>query len=339
MKYLFAFSTLLLACTGMTQLSASQPSKNEAWVVYEGKGGPGKGKHIVFVTGDEEYRSEESMPQLAKILAVRHGFKCTVLFAIDKKNGAINPQQLDNIPGLEQLEKADLMVIFTRFRNLPDEQMKFIVEYTNSGKPILGLRTATHAFSPSKQSKFAMYHWQAGKEFPGGFGRQVLGETWVAHYGAHQKESTRGVVAEGMEKNPLVRGLEDLWGPSDVYALKKLTGDSQPIIMGQVLKGMKPTDEPAPGKKLVPITWIKSYTGETGKKARVFATTMGHGGDLVNEGVRRMLVNGVFWCLEMEQQIPERANVAIVGEYKPSNIGVGGHKKNVRPADLRLTEP
>ena len=115
-------------------------------VVFEGRRGPGRGKHIVFVIGDDEYRSEDSMPMLAKILAVRHGFKCTALFAMNKETGEIDPGALDNIPGLEALETADLMVIFTRFRELPDEQMKYIIDYTNSGKPIVGLRTATHAF-------------------------------------------------------------------------------------------------------------------------------------------------------------------------------------------------
>src|SRR5579871_6061069 len=104
----------------------------DPWLVLEGAAGPGKGKHIVLVSGDEEYRSEEALPQLAKILSQRHGFKCTVLFAIDPKDGTINPNQNNNIPGLEALAKADLMVIFTRFRKLPDDQMKYIAEYVES---------------------------------------------------------------------------------------------------------------------------------------------------------------------------------------------------------------
>src|SRR5436305_11706325 len=109
-----------------------------AGVVYEGGDGPGRGKHIVLVSGDEEYRSEESLPQLGKILARHHGFKCTVLFAIDPKDGTINPN-VSNIPGLEALKTADLMIIFTRFRDLPDEQMKHVVEYLEAGKPVIGL--------------------------------------------------------------------------------------------------------------------------------------------------------------------------------------------------------
>src|SRR5207244_3454861 len=94
-----------------SSLAAGRARADDPWIVYDGYDGPGKGKHVVFVTGDEEYRSEESMPQLAKILARRHGFKCTVLFAVDRKDGTINPQQLDNIPGLQALDTADLMVI------------------------------------------------------------------------------------------------------------------------------------------------------------------------------------------------------------------------------------
>src|SRR5262245_65661752 len=102
------------------------PPDDSLFVVYDGFDGPGKGKHVVLVSGDEEYRSEESLPQLGKILAKRHGFKCTVLFAIDPKDGTINPDIKDNIPGLESLGSADLMVLFTRMRDLPDEQMKHI---------------------------------------------------------------------------------------------------------------------------------------------------------------------------------------------------------------------
>ena len=74
------FVSLLLLCSAGPALAAGDP-----WVVYDGGDGPGKGKHVVLVCGDEEYRSEEALPQLGKILATRHGFKCTVLFAIDPR--------------------------------------------------------------------------------------------------------------------------------------------------------------------------------------------------------------------------------------------------------------
>ena len=119
-------------------------------VVYEGKEGPGKGRHIVLLSGDEEYRSEEVMTQLGRILALHHGFKCTVLYAINPQSGEIDPLTKNNIPGIEALDHADLCVMLLRFRELPDEQMKHFVDFVNSGKPILALRTSTHAFAYSK---------------------------------------------------------------------------------------------------------------------------------------------------------------------------------------------
>src|SRR5580765_2831516 len=117
-----------------------------AGIVFQGTSGPGKGKHIVLVSGDDEYRSEEALPQLAKILATHHGFTCTVLFAIDPATGDIAPDRHQNIPGLEALDSADLLILFTRFRDLPDAQMKHIVDYVESGRPVVAMRTATHAF-------------------------------------------------------------------------------------------------------------------------------------------------------------------------------------------------
>ena len=321
---------------GMICLSGS-PVKAEPGVVFEGKDGPGKGKHIVFLVGDEEYRSEDSMPQLAKILAVRHGFKCTVLFAMNKESGQIDPQTLDNIPGLEVLDTADLMVMFLRFRELPDEQMKHVIDYTNSGRPIVGLRTSTHAFNyrTHKDSPYAKYSFQS-KDPDGGYGRQVFGETWINHYGVHQKESTRGLIAEGMKEHPIVRGIDGIWGESDVYALTKLAGDCKPLVMGQVLSGMNPDDKPNPDKKLVPVAWTKTYTGEQGKTARVFTTTMGHSFDFKNEGFRRLLVNACYWTMGMESQIPAKGNVDIVGQYEPNKIGMGKHKTGLKPSDHKL---
>src|SRR5947209_7283034 len=206
-------SPLWLALAILTLPTFSLLAADHPWLTFEGKEGPGKGKHLVLISGDEEYRSEEGLPQLAKILARHHGFKCTVLFAIDPKDGTINPNVRNNIPGLEALRTADLLVLFTRFRELPDEQMKYLVEYVESGRPIIGLRTATHAFNIKAGRTYAKYHWQS-KEWDGGFGRQVLGETWVSHHGQHGKQSTRGVLTPGAEGHPILRGIHDgdIWG-------------------------------------------------------------------------------------------------------------------------------
>ena len=320
----------------MFALVTAHANAADAWVVYEGSEGPGKGKQIVLISGDEEYRSEEGLPQLGKILARHHGFTCTVLFAVDPKSGEIDPAHTQNIPGLEALRSADLLILLTRFRNLPDEQMQYIADYVESGKPILGMRTATHAFKLSRDSKFAKYSWNA-KE--GGFGKQVLGETWVNHHGGHGKQSTRGIIAEGQEDTPIFRGIKsgEIWGPSDVYGVNlPLSGDSRPILLGQVLSGMNPDDPPVEGElnnPMMPIAWTRHYTGDKGKTARVFTTTMGAATDLSNEALRRLIVNAAYWCVGMEDRIPAKSNVEIVGEFNPTPFGFGAFKKGVKPAD------
>jgi hypothetical protein len=329
-----ARALLLAAAAGL--LPAARAA--DPWVVYEGGDGPGKGKHVVLVSGDEEYRSEEALPQLAKILARRHGFKCTVLFAIDPRDGTINPNVNDNIPGLEALKTADLMIIFTRFRHLPDEQMKYVVDYVESGRPILGMRTATHAFDLPGKGKYADYSYQ--KAHGGGFGKKVLGETWVSHHGLHKSQSTRGVLAPGAADSPILRGVRDgdIWGPTDVYGVRlPLPGDSKPLVLGQVLAGMKPTDEPVAGPKndpMMPVAWTKTYTGKAGKAARVFTTTMGASQDLLSEGLRRLLVNACYWAVGLEDKIPAKSNVDLVGAYKPRPFGNDEFKTGVKPADL-----
>ena len=323
-----------------------------AGVVYEGGEGPGKGKHIVLVSGDEEYRSEEALPQLGKILARHHGFKCTVLFAINPETGAIDPTA-SNIPGLEALDSADLMVIFTRFRDLPDEQMKHIVDYLDAGKPIVGIRTATHAFQIKEGKTYSKYSYNAKAEgYEQGFGRQVLGETWINHHGKHGSQSTRGIVVKGQEGHPILRGIDDgdIWGPTDVYGVRlPLPDGSQPLVLGQVLAGMEPDDPPAgpvedrktkktihPNDPMMPIAWTKTYTGSAGNKGRVFCSTIGAANDLPSEGVRRLLVNACYWALGMEDQITAKSNVDLVGDYQPSNFKFGGFKPGIKPEEHAL---
>jgi type 1 glutamine amidotransferase len=309
-------------------------AQDKAWIVYESFDGPGKGKHIVLVSGDEEYRSEEALPQLGKILAKHHGFKCTVLFAIDPKSGEIDPNK-SNIPGLEALKSADLMIIATRFRNLPEEQMEHIVNYIEAGKPIIGMRTATHAFNGMK-GKFAKYNNNSGeKGYEGGFGRQVLGEKWISHHGSHGKESTRGILNTQQASHPILRGLKDgeIWGPTDVYGASPLA-PSTVLVHGQVLTGMKFDDEPVKGKKnepMMPVAWTREHNG-----ARIFTTTMGASQDLEAAGTRRMLVNAAYWCVGMEKAITPTLNVDTVGQYQATRFGFNGFKKGVMPSDLGI---
>ena len=331
---------LIVSCIAAAALLGNVAQADDEWIVLPGGEEPGKGKNIVLVSGDEEYRSEEALPQLAKILSKHHGFTCTVLFAIDKGTGEINPDVNDNIPGLAALDTADLMVIFTRFRNLPDDQMRHVVDYVESGRPVVGMRTATHAFNLSPPSKFMQYTWtNKDNMWEGGFGRQVLGETWISHHGEHSKQSTRGIIAPDMKSHPIVRGISDgeIWGPTDVYGVRlPLPGDSKALVLGQVLEGMKLDDKPVEGKKndpMMPVAWIKSYTGASGKMARVFNTTMGASQDLESEGLRRLLVNACYWGLGLEEQIRADSKVNIVGDYRPTPFKFKGFVKGKKPAD------
>ena len=317
-------------------LSAAFAQAKE-WVVYEGKEGPGTGKHIVLLSGDEEYRSEEGMPFLGKILAQRHGFKCTVLFPIDPKTGEIDPKYTKNVPGMEALKSADLVIVLWRFRELPDEQMQHFVDYYLSGKPIIALRTSTHAFnySDKTESKFKHYDWRS-KEWKGGFGKQVLGETWVAHHGAHKKEATRGIIEASAKEHPILKGVENIFGDSDVYTANP-PEDAEILVRGQVLKGMKPEDEPVVGKKnepMQPVVWVRNYKNEAGKTNKIVTTTMGSSTDLQNEGLRRLLVNAAYWAVGLP--VPEKADVSYVGEFKPLMYGFDGFKKGVKPAEHEL---
>jgi len=327
MKLVVVFFDLLLA--GTVFAGQTQP-----WLALEGKRGPGTGKHIVFVSGDEEYRSEESLPMLGKLLSARHGFKCTVLFAINKQTGEIDPKTLDNIPGLEALGTADLMVICARYRELPDGQMKFVDAYLESGKPVIGIRPAVVSFRNKQESAFFKYSSdnRAG-DYAGGFGQQVLGSTWISHHGAHGKESTRGMIVEAQRSHPLLRGVETMWGPTDVYTIHTpIPHDGQVLVMGQVLQGMKPDDPPS-DKPQMPLAWTKNYPTQRGN-ARVFMTTMGDAQDFTDEHFRRMIVNACYWALGLEQEIPAKNNVDIVGQYAPTPFGFNKFKKGLKPSDL-----
>lgn len=334
---LFCLSVFCVCLLGGMMPSCAQTSAQ--WITYEGKSGPGKGKHIVLISGDEEYRSEEAMPMMARILSDHHGFKCTVLFAIDPSTGTVDPNNQTNIPGLNQLETADLMIMSLRFRELPDDQMKFIDQYVRSGKPFIALRTSTHAFQykRNQQSPYARYSFDSKVPgWEGGFGKKILGETWVAHHGHHGKEGTRGLNNGLFDSHPLLKGVKDIWGYSDVYTITNLNADSQVLLYGQTSMGMSPETAPNYNKSLMPIAWIQEYAGEGGKVSRILTTTMGASVDLKSEDLRRLLVNGCYWGLKMEQLIPEKNNVEIPGVYAPTMFGFNAFKKGLKPADFEL---
>jgi hypothetical protein len=319
MKYQFLAVLVLLIklCT----VNAAEPG-----LVIEGKEGIGKGQHIVFVTGEEYYRSEEGMSMFAKILSQHHGYKCTVLFAIDPVTGFINANKSNNIPGLEALKSADLMVVFARFRELPDADMKHIVDYVNAGKPVLGIRNATHAFRYSANSTSPYKSWDfQSKAWLGGFGQQILGDTWIAHYGKFQKEATLATVVSSQRNNPVLRGVADtIFCHTDVNSVERLTPKDLVLMQGQVLSGLNPMDPPVTDKRKdvrMPFAWFKTYTAPSGKEGRSFTTTAGASLDWQSEDLRRLMVNAIYSLTGHEKDIPEKSNVNFIGEYKPKPTG------------------
>jgi type 1 glutamine amidotransferase len=308
-------------------------SNEQQWVTVEGTEGPGLGKHIVFISGDEEYRSEEALPMMAQVMAKHHGFKCTVLFAIDPETGFVTPNAQTNIPGMHHVETADMVVMLTRFRELPDADMKYFVDYVFSGKPVLALRTATHAFQYKRNtdSPYAKYDCE-NKEYDGGFGRQVLGDTWVAHYGHHAFEATRGVPNAAMADHPILTGVESIWCPTDVYEVHP-PDDVEVLVNGHVLTGMDPADEDKPDMPPLPVAWIRQPNAETGT-GRIFCSTMGAAIDLKDKFLRRLLVNGIYWCMGMESDISPKRCACPVGEYNPSYYGFTEESTNKRPQEF-----
>jgi hypothetical protein len=312
-------------------------------ISYAPKPGAGEGRHVVLLAGDEEYRSEEALPMLAKILSQRHGFRTTVLFSVDP-DGTINPKNGRSLSNPAALDAADAIVISLRFRAWPDETMARFKRYLDAGKPIVALRTSTHAFAGiPKGSRWETWNYDNA----GGFGKHVLGETWVTHWGRHKVEATRGVVEPGQENHPVLRGVRDVFGDTDVY--EAYPPDDATILMrGLVLQGLTPETAPATYRKrratdkqeqavndpAMPIVWTRLHRNDAGTTNRVLTTTMGSATDLENEGLRRLVINGVYWGLQMD--VPARADVAYVDEYEPSFYGFEGFRKGLRASDFAI---
>ena len=307
--------------------AAAHPSQ----VVYQGTRGPGAGKHIVLIAGDHEYRSEELLPALGRILARRHGFKVSVFFTLDSA-GFIEPGS-SRIGGLEALKTADLLVLAIRFQDFPAAQMQHIVDYIDRGAPVLGLRTSTHAFR-IKDGPFAKYSWDyKGADYLSGFGEQVLGETWVGHYGTNHEQSSRLLPLRERTNHPILRGVSDLHVQSGGYQAYPSEG-SDVLALGQILHGMGPNGSPDTTKQQLPVVWTRTYRGANGQQGRVFTSTHGASEDLLNPGFRRMLVNATFWTLGMEQVITPALDISFVGPFHPVTFSFDGYRRGVRPSDL-----
>jgi mono/diheme cytochrome c family protein/glucose/arabinose dehydrogenase/lysophospholipase L1-like esterase len=311
------------------------PLQAADWLHLPPKGKPA-GKKIVLVSGDEEYRSEESCPMLAKILSQKHGFDCTVLFAINPDGGYIDPNYQKNIPGTEALADADLLIIGTRFRQLPPEQIANFAAYLNAGKPVIGFRTATHAFAGGAQT--GDFKWSE-------FGLKILGERWVNHHGAHKREGTLGVVESANAGHDVLRGVGEIFGTTDVYGIANLDQKAATILLrGAVTESLDPKSKPVAGKKnepMMPLAWLRPFTApDGGKTGQAFCTTMGASVDFADEDLRRLIVNIAYHLLGMK--VPDKADVGYVDAWTPTNYSAIGQKdgyyktRNLKPDDYAL---
>ncbi len=324
MKLSLIAPIFLFAVASASSALAAEP------LVFEGTEGPGKGKHIVFLAGDHEYRSEETLPALARILAKHHGFKCTMLFTTDKETGEILPGS-SHIEGMEALDTADLAVVYLRFQDFPDESMKHFVDYLDRGGPIVGLRTSTHAFKIPEGKAYSKYSWSyKGEDYLTGFGHQVLGQSWVGHYGRNHQQSTRIDIVESKASHPILRGVKEIWVQAGGYVGKPTSGEV--LTMAQPLNGMTPDSPADESKEPMPSEWTRSYDNGTGNVGRVFTTLYGASEDLLNDGYRRMMVNASLWAMGMEDAIKADLNIDFVGPYEPNTFRNGAHARGIQPA-------
>ncbi|BCX48224.1 hypothetical protein HAHE_21320 [Haloferula helveola] len=314
-------------------LAAAFVPLNAAPVVYQGTEGPGAGKHIVFLASDHEYRSEESCPALARILAKHHGFKCTVVFGVDSK-GHIEAGS-SNLEGIEALGDADLMVIFTRFLNPSPEQMAHFEAYLNRGGPIVGMRTASHAFKIPANAKYAKYDFRSKvKRYENGFGHQILGNTWVGHYGQNHKQGTRTLLVPEQTNHPILRGVADgAFCHAGAYNGEPRDGFTV-LTKSQPLVSMDPKAEPDTKKPPVASSWTRYYSTADGKQHRVFHTTQGASEDILDPNYRRLVINGIFWAAGLEDAIRKDLPIDLVGPYQPTTFKMKGHVKGVKPKQL-----
>jgi hypothetical protein len=329
MKTLRSLIAAAFATTGTSTASATPSTA----IVYQGDAGPGLGKHIVFLASDHEYRTEETSPALARILAKRHGFKCTVVFGVDK-DGFIEAGS-SRVSGLKALENADLFFIFARFLDLPDEEMAHVEAYIERGGPVVGLRTSSHAFKIPADSTYAKYDFRS--KVPGyenGFGHQILGNTWVGHYGTNHKQGTRIVTVPEQRGHVVLTGVgETAFCHAGAY-VGKAGPDFTVLTTSQPLVSMEPTAEADSTKPPMPSTWTREYAGKDGTKHRVFHSTQGASQDILDDNYRRLLINGTLWAAGMDKAIKPDLDISFVGPYQPSRFSFNGEVKQVKPSDL-----
>ena len=228
---------------------------------------------IVFVVGEDEYETKTTLPAFANEELEPRGYRCTFVMADEANN-------MHDFPEMPALDKADLMFLSVRRRAPKIEQVEIIKQYLASGKPLLGIRTASHAFEA--KGKFPPGHAELMN-----LDRDVLGGSYKGHHDNQLKVAVSA--APGSDKNPLLEGVA-LPFPSGGSLYKNTPlGDYTTLLLIGTIEGF-PSE---------PVAWTRLAPSE-GRQRRVFYTSLGHKDDFQQPGFRRLLVNAVQWALEKD---------------------------------------
>lgn len=238
---------------------------------------------VLFVIGEDEYHTWETLPDFAQKELSWRGFDVEII-----KENTARKNEFVGLTGA--LGKADLLVLSLRRRALPKEQLDAIRNYLAAGKPLVGLRTTSHAFAPQGRDVDPASRWDT-------FDPEVLGGHYSGHHGSGKVATIR--VADGAAKEPLLTGVQvnGFVSKGSLYKASPLAPDAQPLLTGSI-----------PGQPEEPVAWIRTYGP---KSARVFYTSLGHPEDFKENAFRRLLLNGMLWV--MKQRIPpEPAQTAVI---------------------------
>jgi len=238
-----------------------------------------KRPRVLFIIAENEYDADKTLPEFARELQTKHNFFCELALGVSK---ASSSEERNNIAGMEALISADLAVVYVRRRALPSEQMKYLRDYVNSGKPVVALRTASHAFAlRGNELPEGLTDWP-------GFDAEVLGGNYHGHHGNKAEDGPRTYVwvKLGMESHPILAGVPtgEIFVRSWLYKTLPLAETTTVLMMGRV-EDRKPHE---------PVAW----TNTTGAGGKVFYTSLGHPEDFKLPWFRRMIVNAVFWTLD-----------------------------------------
>ncbi len=229
-----------------------------------------KRPRVVFISAESEYGATETLPEFAHELKTKYGLYCEVLQGSPERSG----KDRHELTGLETLTNADLAVLFVRRRALRPEQMKYFRQYMNSGRPLIGLRTASHSFDTRGNAPAGYTEWT--KLDP-----EVLGGNYHGHHGSGPKCTV--TLAAKAKSHPILAGVElPFTSDGSLYEVRPLGKSTTRLLIGTI-----------PDKEPEPVAWTNSYKG-----ARVFYTSLGHPDDFKNPEFRKMLINAVFWAID-----------------------------------------